>query len=275
MSTLDELSPDEYRARYETLKAKGQGKSFADQAEGALAPASMAENLIIHTETIPGGWYWATEIPRGQTLRILNSGGTGAVSAVLWNADDISERYNAGDTVKIQWTAKLGKGRVLLSDMGRALASITDDTCGAHDAIAGCSTPFSNQRKYGQAGLRNSRDNFRLAAAKFGMGVKDVPPVMTFFAGVGTDDAGGLVWQPGATKQGDYVDLRAEMNLIVALSNCPHPLDPSPDYAPQPVEAIVWQSPPPGPDDLCRTATDEAVRAFENTDPLFNSGRAI
>ncbi|MFN3233006.1 MAG: urea amidolyase associated protein UAAP1 [Alphaproteobacteria bacterium] len=268
MTTLDQLSPEEYRQRYEALKAKGQDKS-RDLSSGASNPAVLPDDLVLHREAIPGGWYWTAQVPRGQTLRIINSGGTGAVSAVLWNADDISERYNAGDTVKIQWTAKLGKGRVLLSDMGRVLASITDDTCGAHDAIAGCSTPFSNQKKYGQQGLRNSRDNFRLAAAKYGMGVKDVPPVITFFAGVGTDDAGGLVWQDRAIQAGDHVDLRAEMNLIVALSNCPHPLDPATDYAPQPVEAVIWQSPPPTPDDLCRTATDEAIRGFENTDPLF------
>ena len=182
-SNLDELSPEEYRQRYEALKAKGQDRSFADRAGGPANPGVLPDDLILHTEAIPGGWYWGTVIPRGQSLRIINSGGTGSVSALFWNADDTSERYNAGDTVKVQWTAQLGKGRVLFSDMGRVLMSITDDTCGLHDAIAGVSTPFSNARKYGQEGLRNSRDNFRLAAAKFGLGVRDVPPAITFFAG--------------------------------------------------------------------------------------------
>jgi len=267
MSTLDELSPDEYRRRYEALKAKGQDKTLS--LEGPSNPGVIPENLIITAETIPGGWYWGSFVPRGQTLRIVNSGGTGSVSALIWNADDRAERFNAGDTVKVQWTAQLGKGRVLFSDMGRVLMSITDDTCGRHDAIAGGSTPFSNERKYGRPGLRNSRDNFRLAAGKFGMGVKDVPPAITFFAGTRTDADGWLVWDEGVSKAGDYVDLRAEMNVLVVLSNCPHPLDPAPDFAPQPIDAVVWQSPPPGPDDLCRTATDEAIRGFENTDPLF------
>lgn len=271
MSSLDELSPAEYRRRYEALKAKGQDRSL--KLDGPSNHAVIPEDLIVTRETIPGGWYWSAFVPRGQTLRIVNTSGTASVSAAIWNESDTAERFNAGDTVKIQWTARLGKGRVLFSDMGRVLMSITDDSCGRHDAVAGCSTPFSNERKYGQTGLRNSRDNLRLAAGKLGMGVKDVPPVITFFAGVRTDDGGGLAWDEGASKSGDHVDLRAEMNVLLALSNCPHPLDPAPDYAPQPVEAVIWQSPAPRPDDLCRTATEEAVRGFENTDRLFGEGR--
>lgn len=269
INALDELSPDEYRQRYEALKAKGQDSALFDPVAAPSNPWPVPDDLVLHKETIPGGWYWSINLQRGQTLRIINSGGTGSVSALFWNADDTSERYNAGDTVKVQWTARLGKGRVLFSDMGRVLISITDDTCGHHDAVAGISTPFSTEQKYGRAGLRNSRDNFRLAAGKYGMGVRDVPPAMTFFAGVQTDETGRLVWQEGAASAGDYVDLRAEMNVLAVLSNCPHPLDPMPDYGPQPVEALVWRSPPPEPDDLCRNASDEAIRGFENTDPLF------
>ena len=85
----------------------------------------------------------------------------------MWNADDTSERFNPADTVKVQWTARIGQGKLLLSDMGRVLASITADSCGLHDCIAGGSTPESNARKYGEASShRNTRDNFLLAAGK-------------------------------------------------------------------------------------------------------------
>jgi hypothetical protein len=270
MTALDQATPEENRRRYEALQAGARAKSpvLAKAADFPGNPRKLDPGLDLLRESIPGGWYWSAIIPRGQTLRIVN-GGTGSVSALFWNADDTSERYNAGDTVKVQWHAGLSKGRVLFSDMGRVLMSITDDTAGRHDFIAGGSTPASNRRKYGDETLRNSRDNFRLAAAKYGMGVKDVPPCVTFFAGVSTQDDGRFVWTGGHDGAGDFVDLRAEMNVLAVLSNCPHPLDPAPEYAPRPVEAVVWRSSPPPPDDLCRTATEEAVRGFENTDPLF------
>jgi urea carboxylase-associated protein 2 len=270
MTALDQATPEENRARYEALKAGAHEKS-PRLAQAALEPSNpprIKPGKVVLREIIPGGWYWSTLVPRGRTLRIVN-GGTGSVSALFWNMDDTSERYNAGDTVKVQWHAHLSKGRVLFSDMGRVLMSITGDTCGRHDFIAGGSTPFSNDRKYADPTLRNSRDNFRLAVGKYGMGVKDVPPCMTFFAGVSTTDHGRFEWTGGNDTQGDYIDLRAEMNVLAVLSNCPHPLDPSPVYAPKPVEAIVWKSHDPKRRDLCRTATDEAVRGFENTDPLF------
>jgi urea carboxylase-associated protein 2 len=181
-------------------------------------------------------------LTRGQTLRIVNDGATAGVSALFWNQDDTSERYNAGDTVKVQWSAAIGKGRVLLSDMGRVLMSVTEDSSGAHDALLGGSTAATNLSKYGNEATRNSRDNFILVIGKHGLGRRDVPPCITFFAPVRTDAAGRFTWQVGAVKPGDFVDLRAEMNVLVALSTCPHPLDPDPLWAPKPIRAIVWRS---------------------------------
>jgi uncharacterized protein YcgI (DUF1989 family) len=150
--------------------------------------------------------------------------------------------------------------------MGRVLASITADSGGLHDCIAGGSTPESNVRKYGDAsGHRNTRDNFLLAAAKLGLGPRDVGPCITFFAGVATDETGRLVWKGGPGGR-HHVDLRAEMDLLVALSNCPHPIAPSRRFEAPPVRAVIWRSPPTTAPDFCRTASEEAVRAFENTD---------
>jgi hypothetical protein len=188
---------------------------------------------------------------------------------LIWNAGDPSERYNAGDTVKVQWTARITAGRVLLSDMGRVLMSVTADTCGVHDSIAGGSTPASNLRTYGEAGpgRRNARDNFILAAGKLGLGPRDVGPCISFFAPVTVDETGRFVWCADMIKPGHYVDLRAEMDVVVALSNTPHPLSPR-DSVPKPVRALIWRSPEAAANDLCRVGTAEARRAFENTDAL-------
>ena len=257
----------ENRRRYEALRAEGVA-----HAPRALPPPTPRDGApidpaaIIRREIIPGGWYAPLKLRRGEALRIVNTGGTSAAALVAWNADDTSERLNYADTIKVQWTAALRKGRILLSDMGRVLLSIVEDTSGRHDALAGGSTAATTKAAYGRDGLRNTRDSFTLASAKLGLSRRDVPPCVTFFAPVSVDPGGGLRWEEGIRRAGDFVDLRAEMDLLVALSNCPHPLDPARPYAPGPVELVRFRAPPAPSDDLCRTATAEAVRAFENTD---------
>ena len=271
-----EQTPEFYRQRYLELKARGAEANARRTARtSADNPKTIPADAVIAEDVIPAGWYWPAWVPRGITLRITNDHATPGVSVFLWNADDPSERFNPADTVKLQWTTRLGCGKLLFSDMGRVLASITGDTSGMHDCLAGGSTPASNARKYGAVdGLRNTRDNFLLAAAKHGLGPRDIGPCITFFAPLVTDEQGAFVWQENALKKGDYVDLRAEMNLLVAVSNCPHPLSPGAAWDAHQVRATLWKSPPSGAEDFCRTASDEAIRGFENTDS-FVGPRAI
>jgi urea carboxylase-associated protein 2 len=266
-------TPEYHRARYLELKAQAkEANSRRVSAQRAENPREIRQELIIVQDLIPGGRYWSRRLPRGNSLRIANELATHGVSVLLWNAADPSERYNPADTVKVQWTARIGAGKLLFSDMGRVLASITADTCGMHDCIAGGSTPESNARKYGEdLHHRNTRDNFLLAAGKHGLDPRDVGPCITFFAPVTIDSTGQLIWRYGAIRMGDYVDLRAEMDLLVALSNCPHPLSPEANFEARPVRAMLWRSPPAAADDFCRTVTEEAVRAFENTDAVLAS----
>jgi urea carboxylase-associated protein 2 len=266
---------ESYRSRYLELKAAGQAPARPLPPPTARDAATLDTQHVVHRETIPGGWYWATRLLRGQALRLLNTDATPGVSVMLWNADDTAERYNAGDTVKVQWSAVLRKGRVLFSDMGRVLASITEDSCGAHDTLVGGSTAASNLEKYGapcgDAGLRNTRDNFLLAAAKFGLTRRDLAPCISFFAPLATNAQGRFIWREGVLHKGDLVELRAEMNLLVAISNCPHPLAPDRTFAPGAIEALVWRAPPAAQDDACRNGSAEARRGFDNTDLLFDA----
>jgi uncharacterized protein len=226
-------------------------------------------SLITWDEVIPGGAYWSRVIPRGMTLRLVDPEGSRGVSLLCYNADNAIERYNAADTAKIQFNAFLKKGRVIYSDMGRVLFSVIEDTCGHHDTLSGCSNAATNAAKYGEGDWKNSRDNFTLALIKRNMGKKDIMPNLNLFSHVVVEEGGALTWVEGASKPGDFIDLRAEMNVLVVLSNCPHVLDPNTVYAPSPVQAIVWKSPTPAADDLCRTANPEALRGFQNTDALF------
>lgn len=248
--------------RYHRLFGGAKAKA-RDFSEAKGNPKVIADNLIRMKETVPGGWAHALPLARGETLRIVNTNATPGVSLLFYNAKDMSERFNAGDTVKIQWNARLSRGRVLFSDMGRVLASITDDTYGRNDALTGGSSKLTNAARYGEASLRNTRDNFILLASKHGLDKRDVPPCFTLFAPVGVDGAGRFHWEGEGATPGDHVDLRAELDLLVFVSNAPHPLAPG-NYAPKDIDLLVWKSPPPAADDFCRTATEEAVRGFEN-----------
>ena len=259
MAQLDNLTPEEYRRRHDELLAGARARAGLQ----APPPAPLDESTIVSRETIPGGWYHALRLRRGMALRLVNTGGNRGVSAMLWNARDPSERFSAADTMKVQWTARIRGGRVLLSDMGRVLASIAGDTGGWHDALLGGSTPETNAR-HGLPPLRNTRENFVRAAGKHGLDARDIPACITFFAGVQTDAAGRFQWRDDVVHAGDLVDLVAAMDLLVAISNCSHPLSATP---PLPIEAITWQ-PGPGADEVARQAGPEAARAFENTERM-------
>ena len=252
MAQRDDLPPEEHRRRYDALLASARERAGLE----APAPAPLEDGAVLSRETIPGGWYHTLTLRRGQALRLVNTHATPGVSVMLWNAREPAERFSAADTVKVQWTARIRGGRVLLSDMGRVLASIIADDCGWHDALLGGSTP-------GPDGRRNTRDNLLLAAGKHGLGARDVSPCITFFAGVQTGDDGRFIWRDGVVRPGAVVDLMAAMDLLVAISNCPHPLCPHP--APHEIEAVVWQ-PGEGADAVARHAGPEAARAFENTE---------
>jgi urea carboxylase-associated protein 2 len=250
------------RAHYEKLKSAGQEA----RALPPLTPkdgAALSPEHVMFRETIPGGWYWYGKVLKGESLRLVNADGRASASVIAWNAHDVSERINHADTVKVQWSAALRKGRVILSDMGRVVFAITQDTCGAHDALVGGSNAASNARKYG-GDFRNTRDNFVLAATKLGLTRADIPLPVTFFAPVETDADGKFVWNESKRAQNDFVDLRAEQDLFVAISNCPHPFDPAPDYAPGDLKLIRYRATVPA-DDFCLTGSAENIRAYENT----------
>jgi urea carboxylase-associated protein 2 len=256
---LDGLTPEQYRARYEALQAAARARAAAPPAAGAVA--EIAESSVVKRESVPAGWYVALRVKRGDAIRIVNQAGTPGAALFLWNADEVSERYNAGDTVKLQWTTNLTTGRLLFSDMGRVLASITADSGAGHDSILGPNTAAQAE------GGRNGRDNLRLAAAKFGLTKRDVGPCLSLFSSVGTDAEGRFHYK-GAPPAGAFVELRAEMNLLIALSNTPHVLS-GVAAATGPLEICVYHAAPAGEGDLPRNFSEEAVRGFINTDEVF------
>ena len=254
------------RRRYEGLRAAGQGTApKALPAATVLDGARIMPNAVIESETVPPGWYHTVRLRRGEALRIVDASGRSSVSMIGWCEMDMSERLNCADTAKIQWSAALSKGRVILTDMGRVFLSLIEDTSGAHDLLMGGSTPASVLAAYDEPS-RNTHENFLAAASKLGLGLRDIPPCVTFFAPVSLDAEGRFGWNGARKKAGDFVDLRAEMDLVLVLSNCAHPLDPARPAANGPVTVVRHRAPPPTPDDPCRTTSPEIVRAFQFTD---------
>lgn len=231
--------------------------------------SQIDSGLVLLEETVPGGAYWSGVIKRGNTVRITDLEGSRGVSMLCYNADNAIERFNAADTAKIQFNAFLKQGTVLYTDMGRILFSIIQDTSGCHDLLAGCSNANSNAKKYGEGDWKNSRDNFLKALTRWGLGKKDIMPNLNLFTRIAVKPDGTMEFREGCEKPGSFIDLRAEMNVLTIISNCPHILHPSSIYDPKPIQIQIVNSPAPAPEDLCRTANPEAVRGFINTDALF------
>jgi urea carboxylase-associated protein 2 len=258
MLDLDKLTPEQYRARYLALQEAARTRAATPATIPAIVP--LPPEAVRKSDNIPAGCCVALRLKRFDIIRITNMSGTPGAALFLWNADDVSERYNAGDTVKLQWTTNLTTGRVLFSDMGRVLASITADTGAGHDSIIGPNSPAQASTK------RNGRENLRLAAAKFGLTRQDVGPAISLFSKLIADEAGRFHFH-GAPPVGAMVELRAEQNLLLALSNTPHALSPAQEATGSIAYEIAHA--PPGADDLCRHFTPEAERGFINTDEAF------
>jgi urea carboxylase-associated protein 2 len=213
-------------------------------------------------------------LKRGQILRLTDLEGGASVAGLFYNARAPLERYNMPDTLKAQHIARLTRGYVLYSDMGRILCSMVEDSCGWHDTITGhADAPFTTER-FGDGSYqklrndfhRNTRDNFLVELGKHGLGKKDIVANVNFFVKVAADADGNLRWAPGNSAAGSVVAVRAEMDVLVVLSNTPHPLDPGTMYAPKRVSLTIVQSSPAGPDDECRNKRPENGRGFELTE---------
>jgi len=203
--------------------------------------ADAVPGTVTDDQLVASGGYWAKVIPKGSVLRIVDLAGKQAVDFLCYNARDPSERYNAADTMKYAGTIFLTEGHGIYSDMGRILLTIIDDTCGRHDTIGGCCSAESNQLRYKEEGTPNCRDNFLMALADFGLGKKDIVANLNFFMNVPVEPDGGMALVEGFSAPGDFVDLRAEMDVLAVISNCPQTRNPVNAYNPTPIRLVIWK----------------------------------
>jgi urea carboxylase-associated protein 2 len=215
---------------------------------------------------------WSGVISRGKRLRLTDLSGGANVGMMLYNANERHERYNMPDTLKGQHIFYLRTPYCLHSDMGRLLASITADSVGWHDTVCGHSDAALVLAKYGSSNYqqarnewhRSGRDCFLIELAKWGLGKKDIVPNLNFFSKVVADESGVLSFVPGNSKPDDFVELRFEMDTLVVLNTCQHPLDPDPIYQHRLVNLEVHSGKPPLPDDPSLLVRPENLRAWDN-----------
>jgi uncharacterized protein len=196
---------------------------------------------VMREQIEPGGRFSA-RLERGDTLRIIDLEGQQAVDFLAYAAELPVDRYNAANTMKINGSIYLGKGTKLYSDRAQVLLTIVDDTVGRHDTIGGCCSAWSNFARYGVKDSPACHANFVAELARWSLSPADIVANVNFFMNVPVRQDGGMAIEPGLSKAGDYVELRAEMPVIAVLSNCPQRNNPAAGFGPTPIEVIVQRA---------------------------------
>ena len=227
---------------------------------------------MMYEDRVDGGSHWSLLMRRGTILRFSDIEGGGNVGMLLYNPQDKLERYNAPDTLKCQHTFKLTRGHCLYSDMGRIFCSIIADSLGWHDTVGGNLSERGLREKYtvktyGEARndwTRSGEHCFAVELAKYGLGERDLAANLNLFSKVETDVDGNMRYVPGHSSAGSTIDLRFEMDTLVVLHTCPHPMNPDDQYPRKPIAYQIRKAAPVAEDDFCMNFRPENLRGFQN-----------
>ena len=212
-----------------------------------LTESQLEPKSSLFREIIDAGDYFMGQVKRRETFRILDLEGNQAADTLFFNANRPSERYSAMDTIREQSNVYLTTGSQLRSNDNNVMLEIVADTCGRHDTLGGACATESNTVRYDleKRCMHACRDSWMLAIAEnpqFGVNKRDISHNINFFMNVPITSEGGLTFEDGISAPGKYVELRAEMDVIVLISNCPQLNNPCNGYNPTPVEYLVWES---------------------------------
>lgn len=207
----------------------------------------LSPETAMFRKVVLAGDYFMDVVPKGATLRIVDLEGNQAADTLFYNADDPFERYSATDTIREQGNVYIQAGTRILSDRCRPMLTVTADTVGRHDTLGGACATESNTVRYAleKKSMHACRDTYLLAIAEnehLGLTKRDVAHNINFFMNVPVTPDGGLTFADGVSGPGKYVEMQAEMNVIVLISNCPQLNNPCNAYNPTPIEVLVWPS---------------------------------
>jgi urea carboxylase-associated protein 2 len=234
---------------------------------------------VLYEDKISAACHWSFTMRRGTILKLIDDEGGANVGMLFYNPDNLLERYNAPDTLKCQHTFKLTKGNCLYSDMGRIFCSIIEDSAGWHETVCGNTTKQMVKKKWGEKTYQdhhndwnqNGYQSFLVELAKYGLGKKDMAANVNFFSAVTVDDQGNMQYKTNNSQAGDFIALRFEMDTLVLLHTCPHPLNPSESYPKKPITYQIIQAEEVSDDDYCLNFRPENQRGFKNNE-IFHLG---
>jgi urea carboxylase-associated protein 1 len=203
----------------------------------------MAAGAIASEQIVAAGQPWSAVVHKGQRLRIVDLEGNQGVDFLCYAAANPEERYHAANTLKKSKTLLLTKGHTLYSDVARPLMTIVEDTCGTHDTIGGCCSAPSNEMLYGVRNAPGCRENFLHELAKHGLGRRDVVANLNFFCNVPVhahNRLDPLVFAQSPSRAGNYIELRADVDVLAIISNCPQVNNPCNSGKPTPIKVMVF-----------------------------------
>jgi urea carboxylase-associated protein 2 len=232
----------------------------------------MTDPANFYETVIAGGKHWSFTARHGTKLRLTDIEGGANVGMLFYNPANMLERYNAPDTLKSQHTFRLTRGHCLYSDMGRIFCSIIADTVGWHDTVAGNINKTMIAERWGLKSYQdhkndwtqNGHDAFLVEAGKYGLGRRDLAANVNWFSKVAPAADGALGFDPSNSPAGSSVDLRFEMDTLVLLHTCPHPMNPAAEYPRNPVGLQLSKAAPVAVDDYCLNFRPENGRGFQN-----------
>jgi uncharacterized protein len=235
---------------------------------------------LLYQYTLPGASHWSFRLRRGLCLTLTDLEGNANVGMLMYNPEDLLERYNAPDTLKCQHTFKLTQGHCLYSDMGRIFFSLVEDSLGWHETVCGNSHAQNIEQRWGKrdyqqdrnAWHQNGNDAFLVELAKYGLNSRDLAANINWFSKVTVNNEGAMSRDESHSQSGDKVRLRAEMDCIVILHTCPHPLSQPENYPFKPVFVEISEADPVADDDECKNSCAENQRGFANN-RLYYLGR--
>jgi urea carboxylase-associated protein 1 len=203
------------------------------------APIDANQGTVIRRETVAARGKWSARLEPGQTLTLIDTNGQQAIDFLCYSAELPLDRINLPNTVKLNKSLYITKGSKIYSDLARVMMTVLDDTCGYHDTLAGCCSCEIDKVRYGVVKTESCRANFIAELAKWAMGPSEIVSNINFFMRVPFTADGDIVIADGVSKAGDYVVLKAEMPVIVVISNCPQQHNPAAGFEPTPVEVVV------------------------------------
>ncbi len=211
-----------------------------------IVESKLDPQNAVYDYVLPAGEAWLHEVKKGQIFRILDLEGNQAVDTLFYSTQDPEERYSAVDTIRAQGNIYLTAGTKLLSTEGNVLMTIVADTCGRHDTLGGACAAESNTVRYAlnKRHMHSCRDSFLHALGHCGcdMTKRDITHNVNFFMNVPVTPAGELTFEDGISAPGKYVEMKAEMDVTVLISNCPQLNNPCNAYNPTPVRLSVWEA---------------------------------